>query len=48
MLCIFCDNKGAHDFTSGESVRKHMLSKNHTFMNTQNGFEQYENFYDFS
>lgn len=38
MMCIFCDNKGAKDFTTGEAVRKHMLSKNHTFMNTSNGF----------
>lgn len=38
MLCIYCDNKGAHDFISGDSVRSHMLNKNHTFMNTSQGF----------
>jgi hypothetical protein len=34
MLCIFCDNKGTKDFATGEAVRNHMVSKNHTFMNT--------------
>ncbi len=41
-MCIFCDNKGTKDFGTGEAVRKHMLSKNHTFMKTQNGYEEYE------
>lgn len=31
-MCITCDNKKAKDFNSGEAVRKHMISKGHTFM----------------
>jgi pre-60S factor REI1 len=48
MMCILCENKGAKDFTTGDSVKQHMLSKNHTFMKTEGGFEEYEDFYDFS
>lgn len=34
MICINCDNKKTKDFTSGDSVRKHMKDKCHTFMKT--------------
>ena len=47
-FCIFCENKGAKDFSTGEAVRKHMIKKGHTFMKTDEGYEEYENFYDFS
>lgn len=47
-MCIKCENKGAKDFNTGEAVRKHMLHKGHCFMKTEDGYEEYEKFYDFS
>ena len=47
-MCITCENKGAKDFGSGEAVRKHMNDKGHFFMKTSEGYEEYENYYDFS
>ena len=48
LLCITCENKKAKDFTTGEAVRKHMLDKGHTFMKVDDGYEEYEKYYDFS
>lgn len=47
-LCINCDNKKAKDFASADAVRKHMNDKGHTFMKTEEGYEEYEKYYDFS
>lgn len=47
-LCIFCENKKAKDFQSADAVRKHMTDRGHTFMKTEDGFEEYEKYYDFS
>lgn len=47
-MCITCENKNAKDFNSGESVRKHMQDKGHTFMKTEEGFDEYLDYYDFS
>ena len=48
IMCITCDNKKAKDFNSGAAVRKHMGDKGHTFMKIEDGYEEYEKFYDFS
>jgi pre-60S factor REI1 len=47
-LCITCENKKAKDFQTADAVRKHMIDKSHTFMKTEDGFEEYEKYYDFS
>ena len=47
-MCITCENKNAKDFCSGESVRKHMQHKGHCFMNTDEGYDEYIQFYDYS
>ena len=47
-MCITCENKKAKDFATGEAVRKHMVDKGHTFMKSDEGFEEYEKYYDFS
>ena len=47
-MCITCDNKKAKDFNSGLAVRKHMNDKGHNFMKVEDGYEEYEKFYDFS
>lgn len=46
-MCIYCDNKGFKEFQNGAAIRSHMKDKSHCFMNTVNGFEEYEKFYDF-
>ena len=48
LLCIFCDNKGFRDFLTPAAVRSHMTDKRHTFLNISAGFEEFEEFYDFS
>lgn len=47
-MCITCDNKGAKDFNSGQAVRQHMNDRGHTFMKIEDGYEEYEKYYDFS
>ena len=47
LLCIYCDNKGYKEFQNGAAIRSHMKSKSHSFMNTNQGFEEYEEYYDF-
>ena len=47
-ICITCENKRAKDFQSNDAVRSHMIDRCHTFMKTDNGFEEYEKYYDFS
>lgn len=48
LMCLYCENKGGKDFTNGEALRNHMKDMGHTFMKTDEGFEEYEKFYDFS
>lgn len=40
-MCIKCDNKGVRDFACGEAVRRHMVDRGHTFMKTEEGYEEY-------
>lgn len=47
-MCIKCENKNAKDFSSGDAVRKHMADKGHSFMKTDEGFDEYLEYYDFS
>lgn len=46
-LCILCENKGCKLFTTGEAVKKHMISKGHCFMQSEI-FDEYADFYDFT
>jgi pre-60S factor REI1 len=48
LMCITCENKKTKDFNSGEAVRQHMLDKGHCFMKTDDGYEEYLSYYDFS
>jgi pre-60S factor REI1 len=41
LLCIYCENKGSHNFKNGEAVQKHMIDKGHCFMNGDY-FEEYD------
>lgn len=47
-MCLTCENKKAKDFQSADAVRKHMKDRGHSTMKTDQGFEQYEKYYDFS
>lgn len=47
-MCITCENKGVRDFQSADAVRQHMADRGHTFMKIDEGFEEYEKYYDFS
>lgn len=47
-LCITCENKKAKDFQSADAVRKHMSDRGHSVMKTEDGFEEYEKYYDFA
>lgn len=47
-MCITCENKKAKDFQSADAVRKHMTDRGHSIMKTDEGFEEYEKYYDFS
>ena len=47
-MCITCENKGTKDFQNGDSVKQHMIDRGHCFMKIDEGYEEYESFYDFS
>jgi pre-60S factor REI1 len=47
-MCITCENKKAKDFQSADAVRKHMVDRGHSIMKTEEGFEEYEKYYDFT
>ena len=47
-LCITCENKKPKDFQRADAVRKHMSDRGHSVMKTDDGFEEYEKYYDFA
>jgi pre-60S factor REI1 len=47
LYCLYCENKGFHDFKSAAAVKSHMIDKSHCFMKTDN-FDEYLRFYDFT
>lgn len=47
-MCITCENKNAKDFSTGSAVRKHMNDKGHVSMKTDEGYDEYLEYYDFS
>jgi len=46
-ICIYCENKHAKDFKSGEAVQRHMVDKGHCFMKNEE-YDEYVKYYDFS
>ena len=42
LLCLYCDNRGAHQFRDFQSLQQHMIDKQHCFINTEEDEEEYE------
>lgn len=47
LLCIYCNNKGTKGFKNKQAVQKHMLDKQHCFMNIDED-DEYVKYYDYS
>jgi pre-60S factor REI1 len=45
-MCLYCNNEGSHSFRSGAAVQRHMLDKQHCFLNTEDDEEEYADFYE--
>ncbi|EAR99051.2 C2H2 type zinc-finger protein (macronuclear) [Tetrahymena thermophila SB210] len=48
LLCPYCENKNTKGFVDAEGVKKHMVQKGHCFMNNEQFFDLYCEFYDFT
>jgi pre-60S factor REI1 len=47
LLCLYCNNKGCHQFREFRALQQHMTVKQHCFLNTEEDEEEYEEFYEF-
>jgi pre-60S factor REI1 len=45
-MCLHCNNEGAHNFKTGAAVQRHMIDKQHCFLNTEDDEEEYADFYE--
>lgn len=47
LLCLYCNNKGCHQFREFRALQQHMVDKQHCFLNTEEDEEEYEEFYQY-
>ena len=47
ILCLYCDNRGTHQFRDFQSLQQHMIDKQHCFINTEEDQEEYIEFYEY-
>jgi pre-60S factor REI1 len=47
LLCLYCDNKGTHQFRDFLCLQQHMIDKQHCFINTDEDKEEYMEFYEY-
>ena len=45
LLCLYCNNKGSHQFRDFRALQQHMIDKQHCFINTEEDEVEYEEFY---
>jgi pre-60S factor REI1 len=46
LLCLYCDNRGSHQFRDFLSLQQHMVDKQHCFINSEEQ-EEYSEFYEY-
>lgn len=47
ILCLYCNNKGTHQFRDFLSLQQHMTDKQHCFLNTDEDEDEYAEFYTY-
>ena len=47
-MCLYCNNKRAHAFSTAAATQQHMTDKQHCFLNIDEDVEEFSPFYDFS
>ena len=46
-MCLYCNNKGAHAFSTAAATQQHMVDKQHCFLNIDEDVEEFAPFYAF-
>lgn len=47
LLCLYCNNRGTHQFRDFQGLQQHMIDKQHCFLNTEEDEEEYLDFYEY-